>query len=103
MSTRRSPGRAGSNPYEGVRNDIDDSHRTPPTTQARLLQNIASVAGREDYVPVRLVRENGELCAEPVLGKSNLIFTLIRSQGIVRVPLDSGGLYEGETVSVRLF
>ncbi len=75
----------------------------PPTTQARLLQNVASVAGREDYVPVRLVRENDELCAEPVLGKSNLIFTLIRSQGIVRVPLDSGGLYEGETVSVRLF
>ncbi|MCH7624406.1 MAG: molybdopterin molybdotransferase MoeA [Chloroflexi bacterium] len=75
----------------------------PPTTRARLLQNIASVAGREDYVPVRLVRQNGELCAEPVLGKSNLIFTLIRSQGIVKVPLDSGGLYAGETVSVRLF
>ncbi len=74
-----------------------------PTTQARLLKNIASVAGREDYVPVRLVREKGELCAEPVLGKSNLIFTLIRSQGIVKVPLDSGGLYAGETVSVRLF
>jgi molybdopterin molybdotransferase len=75
----------------------------PPTTQARLLKNIASVAGREDYVPVRLVREKGELCAEPVLGKSNLIFTLIRSEGIVKVPLDSGGLYAGETVSVRLF
>ena len=75
----------------------------PPTTRARLLQNIASVAGREDYVPVRLVRQNGELCAEPVLGKSNLIFTLIRSQGIVKVPLDSGGLYESEIVSVRLF
>ncbi len=75
----------------------------PSTIQARLLKNIASVAGREDYVPVRLVREKDELCAEPVMGKSNLIFTLIRSQGIVRVPLDSGGLYEGETVSVRLF
>ena len=75
----------------------------PPTTQARLLKNIASVAGREDYVPVRLVSEKGELCAEPVLGKSNLIFTLIRSQGIVKVPLDSGGLYAGEIVTVRLY
>jgi len=75
----------------------------PPTVQARLLRNVASTAGREDYVPVKLVRENGDLYAEPVFGKSNLIYTLVRADGIVKVPLDEGGLYADADVSVRLF
>lgn len=75
----------------------------PPTTRARLLRDIASVAGREDYVQVRLIHQNGEVCAEPVFGKSNLIYTLIRADGVVKVPLDRGGLYAGEQVVVRLY
>ena len=45
----------------------------------------------------------GDRVAEPVFGKSNLIYTLIRSDGLVQVPLDRGGLYAGETVAVRLY
>ena len=74
------------------------------TTGAALTHDIASAPGREDYVPVRLTRNGtGELKAEPVFGKSNLIFTLIRADGLVQVPLDKAGLYAGETVAVRLF
>ena len=73
------------------------------TVRAKLLHNIASVAGREDYVPVKLLRRNGSLCAEPIFGKSNLIYTLVRADGIVKVPLDAGGLYEDEEIQVRLF
>ncbi len=76
----------------------------PATAQAALTLDIASAAGREDYVPVRLSGNgNGELKAEPIFGKSNLIFTLIRADGLVQVPLDKAGLYAGEMVSVRLF
>ena len=75
----------------------------PSAVQARLLRDIASQAGREDYVQVRLVQQNGQLCADPVFGKSNLIYTLIRADGTVKVPLDEGGLYAGEQVSVRLY
>lgn len=39
----------------------------------------------------------------PVLGKSNLIYTLIRSEGVVRIPLDSGGIAQGEWVMVELY
>jgi len=76
----------------------------PATTRAALTHDIASAPGREDYVPVK-VFGNGrdELKAEPVFGKSNLIFTLIRADGLVQVPLDKAGLYAGETVPVRLF
>ena len=77
----------------------------PPhsTATAELSQDVPSVPGREDHVPVRL-DGSGELrTAIPVFGKSNLIFTLIRADGLVRVPLDRSGLYAGEEVEVKLF
>lgn len=75
----------------------------PPTVTARLAQDIASASGREDFVPVRLKGTVEQRVAEPVFGKSNLIYTMIRADGLVRVPLDRGGLYAGEDVPVRLF
>ena len=76
----------------------------PPRTHARLLRDIPSVAGREDYVPVKLIQaDDGASAAEPVFGKSNLIYTLVRSDGIVKAPLDKSGLYAGEVVEVRLY
>ncbi len=73
------------------------------SVSARLARNIASAAGREDYVQVRLESRDGELWAVPVFGKSNLIYTLVRADGMVRVELDAGGLSEGTTVPVMLF
>ena len=74
-----------------------------PMTQATLSRDVPSEAGREDYVPVRLKGSASGFKAIPVFGKSNLIYTLVRSDGIVKVPLDHSGLYEGESVNVRLF
>jgi molybdopterin molybdotransferase len=70
---------------------------------ARLAHNIPSAAGREDYAQVSLESRDGEQWAVPVFGKSNLIYTLVRSDGMVKVELDQGGLREGEWVSVILF
>lgn len=73
------------------------------TVSARLARNIASAPGREDWVQVRLEERDGELWAVPVFGKSNLIYTLVHADGMVRVELDAGGLAEGTTVPVILF
>ena len=75
----------------------------PPTTRARLSRDVPSVAGREDYVPVRLEQKEDGLWAEPVHGKSNLIYTLVRADGMLQVPLDRGGLYAGDEIDVRLY
>jgi len=40
--------------------------------------------------------------AEPVFGKSNLIFTLARADGLVRIPAAANGLEAGEIVEVFL-
>lgn len=70
--------------------------------RARLGANVASVAGREDYVPTRLIQQGGELVADPIFFKSNLIFTLVKANGLIRVPLDTTGLEAGDVVDVRL-
>ncbi|HAJ37717.1 MAG TPA: molybdopterin molybdenumtransferase MoeA [Chloroflexi bacterium] len=70
------------------------------TVMARLARNLASDSGREDYVQVRLETREGELWAVPVLGKSNLIYTLVNAEGTIKVPLDANGLRAGEWVTV---
>ncbi len=76
---------------------------SPPIIQATLVRDIPSVAGREDYIPVSLDQTGECARATPIFGKSNLIYTLVRSEGIVKVPLDKTGVYAGETVNVRLY
>jgi molybdopterin molybdotransferase len=79
---------------------------TPPRRfklQARLATNVASVAGREDYVPTKLIERDGDLWAEPIFFKSNLIFTLVQADGLLKVPLDKTGLEADTLVEVLLF
>jgi molybdopterin molybdotransferase len=71
--------------------------------KARLTRNIPSAPGREDYIPVKIEERNGELYAEPVFGKSNLMFALVKADGIARIPIDRAGLAAGEMVTIRLF
>lgn len=70
--------------------------------QARLSRNIASTAGREDYVQVRVEERDGELWAVPVFGKSNLIYTLVHADGTVKIDLNANGIREGAWVTVLL-
>ena len=72
------------------------------TVPARLDRNIPAASGRADYVRVRLEERDGETWAVPVFGKSNLIFTLVRSEGLVEVPLNSNGIPAGAEVMVVL-
>jgi len=80
--------------------------KNPPkrsVVRARVTRNVAGVPGREDHIAGKLVQRDGETWVEPIFGKSNLIFTLVNSDGTLTIPLDSGGLTIGESVEVRLF
>jgi molybdopterin molybdotransferase len=72
----------------------------PACIRATLGVNLPSQAGREDWQPVRLVRKEERWYAEPVFGKSNLIFTLSSADGLVCIPADATGLSAGEQVDV---
>jgi molybdopterin molybdotransferase len=80
--------------------------RPRATVSARLTVNLASQAGREDWWPVKLIgNRKSEIVnfdAEPIFGKSNLIFTLAAADGLLRIPPDATGLSAGEVVEVML-
>ena len=75
----------------------------PRTIKARLARNVASVAGREDRIQVRLEQREDGLWADPVFGKSNLIFIMVKAVGMIKVPMDQTGLSAGEIVEVQLY
>lgn len=71
-----------------------------PPRLARLTHNLASQAGREDWVPVQLEHTATGWQAAPIHGASNLIFTLVRAAGMVHIPPSATGLHAGEQVAV---
>lgn len=82
----------------------------PATVRAVMAKSVASAAGREDHIRVALEEgaegapgEPGRLRAVPVLGKSGLITTLVRADGVVRIGPEKLGLDAGEEVTVNLF
>ncbi|MBZ0155846.1 MAG: molybdopterin molybdenumtransferase MoeA [Alphaproteobacteria bacterium] len=82
---------------------LDTGKCFPRTVRARMAKSIASSAGREDHIRVALERQGDELLAVPVLGKSGLITTLVRADGMVGIPQEKLGLDAGEEVTVKLF
>lgn len=74
-----------------------------PAVPARLSENVPSEAGREDFVPVALEPVSNGMQAVPVHGRSNLIFTLIRADGFLRIPPEVTGLRAGAPVQVHVF
>jgi molybdopterin molybdotransferase len=68
-----------------------------------MIVKLSSESGREEWVPVRLSLQDDGWQADPVFGKSNLIFTLARADGLVRVNPNATGLSAGEIVEVVLF
>jgi molybdopterin molybdotransferase len=85
--------------YLGLKNRM-----LSPSISATLTMNIPSQAGREDWIPVRLTEgDDGIFQAEPIFGRSNLIFLLAKADGLVKIPTPTTGLEAGVTVSVRLF
>ncbi len=73
------------------------------TVTARLSRNLASAPGREEFIRVRLRLEGDILWADPVLGKSGLISTMVKADGLTRIPRHTEGLEQGEAVQVWLF
>jgi molybdopterin molybdotransferase len=69
------------------------------TVKATLTENIPSQRGREEYVRVRV--ENGR--ATPLFGKSGLLNTLVRSDGLICIPAGYEGLEKGSVVEVILW
>lgn len=67
--------------------------------RARLAENVPSARGREDYV--RVTVRDGE--ARPIFAKSGLLNSLVRADGLLRVPAGREGFETGDEVEVVLW
>ncbi|MFO7667614.1 MAG: molybdopterin molybdotransferase MoeA [Desulfobacterales bacterium] len=75
-------------------------HKNRVAFFARLSRNISSAQGRTDYIRVRLTEKEGVLWAEPILGKSGLINTMIKADGLIEIGKNVEGLEKGAEIRV---
>ncbi len=71
--------------------------------RARADRRISSAGVREDHIRVALEERDGALWAVPVLGKSGIITTMTKADGVVVVPLGQESVEQGAQVEVHLF
>ncbi len=65
--------------------------------------NIASQAGRDDFIPVQLAEEDEKQIARPLLGKSGLMSILSKADAYIHIPCEKQGLKTGEKVRAYNF
>ncbi len=68
----------------------------------RLARKLPSVVGMDDWVRVRLGSVRGEVVASPLPRGAGVLTSLVRADGLLRVPAGVEGHHAGERVSVEL-
>lgn len=81
---------------------ISLEHKKRFKIPALLSRNISSAQGRVDYIRVRFIEEDGVRWAEPVLGKSGLINTMVKADGLLEIGVNTEGLDKGTEVEIIL-
>ena len=78
--------------------------RTPPNqeVEAKISRKLASSMGVDEFVQVNLGKVGGELIAYPLGRGAGLTTTLVKADGVVRVPRGVEGFEAGEKVAVSL-
>jgi molybdopterin molybdotransferase len=70
-------------------------------TKAELASPIHSIIGLEEFIRVGLTKTaKGAYFAHPVFGKSSMLSTMVKADGLVVVPMNAEGFAGGDTVEV---
>jgi len=75
----------------------------PPTLQAVLTRKVLSPMGDDEYLRVTVGQVGGRIVATPLARGAGVITSLVRADGIVKIPRLSEGVNAGETVTVQLY
>lgn len=75
----------------------------PPTLRATVSRKLVSPPGDDDYVRVTVGQVGDRVIATPLSRGAGVISSLVRADGIVRVPRFSEGLDAGAEVTVHLY
>ena len=70
--------------------------------QATMARKVSSPPGEDEYLRVRAGRVGGKLVASPIARGAGVITSLVRADGLVRIPRFSEGIAAGDEVTVEL-
>ncbi|MCE5195493.1 MAG: molybdopterin biosynthesis protein [Nitrospiraceae bacterium] len=73
------------------------------TLKAKLSRQIASSLGQEEFLRVKVGKVGDNFIATPLARGAGVIMSLVRADGIMRIPSMSEGLGSGSEVDVELF
>lgn len=75
----------------------------PPTLQAKLTRKLVSHTGDDEFVRVTVGKVGSQTLATPISRGAGVITSLVRADGIVRVPRFSEGMDAAKPVTVHLY
>ncbi len=73
-----------------------------PTVRATITRKVLSPMGEDEFLRVRLGRVGDRLVATPIQRGAGVLMSLVRADGIVRIPRFSEGVDAGQQVTVEL-
>jgi putative molybdopterin biosynthesis protein len=79
------------------------SPREAPTLTARITRKVPSHTGDDDFVRVTVGRVNEKVMATPLSRGAGVISSLVRADGLIRIPRFSEGLDAGSEIDVHLY
>ena len=77
--------------------------KTEKSIIRKAVSNIPSNHGREEILPVILLKDEENEFFEPLFSKSSIISVLNKADGYIRIDKNSEGIKKGEKVRVLLF
>jgi putative molybdopterin biosynthesis protein len=73
-----------------------------PTARATMTRKLLSPMGEEEYVRVKLGQVGGRLMAAPLSRGAGVIMSMVRADGLVRIPRFAEGVHAGAEVEVEV-
>jgi putative molybdopterin biosynthesis protein len=73
-----------------------------PTVQAAITRKTLSPMGEDEFLRVTVGRVGDKIVTTPLAGGAGVISSLVKADGIVKIPRFSEGHHAGETVTVEL-
>ncbi len=73
-----------------------------PTIEAVMTRKVFSPMGEDEFLRVRVGRVGDRLVATPLQRGAGATMSLVRADGLVRIPRGSEGIHEGQKVQVEL-
>ena len=74
----------------------------PDKVSVTIGRKIPSKLGLEEHVRVIIGDVGGKLVATPIAGGAGVLSSIVRADGIIRIPQETGGLSEGEEAEAEL-